>query len=97
MIADGDDSFGAQILANVVDGLPEQLNPPLSGTTPTERLAGAVVVMDICKHYFAYSCGTECGFPSVLLAGTLDDWRLLRRNTEALLRGRMNSSFGKNE
>jgi hypothetical protein len=93
VISEGDDSFGAQILAHVVEELPAQLNPPLSGTTPTERIAGAVTVMDICKHYFSYKVSTMCGFPSVVLSGSLDDWQLLRRNTEALLEDRCDPEF----
>ena len=34
-----------------------------------------------------------CGFPKVVLSGTLDDWQLLRRNTEALLEDRCDPEF----
>merc|ERR1719253_2365013 len=36
-----------------------------------------------------------CGFPSVLMEGTLDDWTLLRRNAELLIAGRCEQAFAK--
>merc|ERR1711862_890049 len=37
--------------------------------------------------------GTMCGFPSVIMEGSVDDWRLLRQNAERLIRNRCQKDF----
>lgn len=87
------DSFAAQIEANVIDGVFAQLNPGFSGTTAAEGIAGAVTVMNITQNYFSFKCSTCCGFPSVTLEGTLEDWELLRAHAEALMMERCTEEF----
>eukprot|EP00969_Alexandrium_andersonii_P155470 6874262-Alexandrium_andersonii.AAC.1 len=41
--------------------------------------------MDATKSFFSFACMTACGFPSVTLEGTADDWALLRANAEKLV------------
>eukprot|EP01052_Picozoa_sp_SAG31_P017613 SAG31_NODE_1213_length_9359_cov_4.298164_8_plen_100_part_00 len=74
-----------QIAANTVPGVAEALSPPFSATTVVEDIAQKIVVMDICKNYFGFKCGTLCGFPEITLEGSLEDWRLLREASERLL------------
>ena len=93
VVAGKGDSFLTQIGANVVDGVMTDLVPEFSGTTTDEAIAGAMTVMDICKNYFSYKCCTSCGFPSVVLEGSLEDWRMLRVNAESLISRRCEPKF----
>merc|ERR1712228_739700 len=81
---------------NVVEGLPAELSPAFSGTSAIEIIALKITVMDIAKVFFSYKCCTCCGFPSVIMEGTLQDWILLRQNAELLIRSRCERSFADN-
>jgi hypothetical protein len=81
------DSFANQIAKNLVAGASDVLNPSFTGaqTTPAERIAQQITIMDVCKSYFSYKCCTMCGFPSITLEGSPGDWALLRGQAEQLL------------
>jgi len=87
------DSFGAQIDANTVEGVAQDLLPAFSGTTSVEMLCAKVTVMDVCKSFFSYKCMTRCGFPTITLEGTEEDWVALRVNAESLLSKRCEQSW----
>lgn len=95
VVMGSDDAFLSQIAANVVPGVMADIAPAFTDTSAEENIAGAITVMDIAKHFFSFKCCTCCGFPSVTLEGTLDDWRTLRANAEALVRARCTSDFAK--
>jgi len=40
--------------------------------------------MDAVQHYFNYSMMCGCGFPSITLTGTLEDWEHVRKKAEGL-------------
>jgi len=42
--------------------------------------------MAMCKSFFDYNCATFCGFPTVTLLGTLEDWQHLRQAAELAIR-----------
>merc|ERR550514_946458 len=81
------DCFAAQITSHLVEGVAGVLSPTFTGalTTQTESIAQQMVVMDICKNYFTYKCSTMCGFPSITLEGSPQDWQLVRQHAEQLL------------
>jgi len=81
------DCFAAQIASNLLEGVSDVLSPSFTGaqTTAIENVAQKIVVMDICKNYFTYKCMTMCGFPSITLEGSAQDWQLLRQHAEQLL------------
>lgn len=89
------DSFSAQIDNHVVEGVSEALSPAFSDTTPEEHIAAKITVMDVCKSFFTYKCSTMCGFPSITMEGTIEDWRALRANAEALVTQRCTADFAK--
>merc|ERR1711900_116507 len=45
------------------------------------------------KSFFEYTMTTECGFPSVQLEGSLEDWVQLRENAKGLLENLCLSEF----
>jgi len=93
VINDPGDGFLAQIGKNVVEGVMQDLQPAFGGTTADERLASAITVMDATKSFFEFKVCTWCGFPSVTLEGSLDDWRALRAHAEALVMKRCSAEF----
>lgn len=72
------DCFESQIASLTVPGLSKDLTPDFSNTTTTENISIQVTVMDACKKFFSYKCMTRCGFPSITLEGTEQDWLNLR-------------------
>jgi hypothetical protein len=49
--------------------------------------------MDAMSEFFDYTIITKCGFPTVTLEGTQDDWVKLRTNAENLLKNRCTKDF----
>merc|ERR1711884_1023900 len=43
-------------------------------------------MMDAMQHFFRFSYAPRCGFPSVTLLGTVDDWQSVRRNAEEAIK-----------
>ena len=49
--------------------------------------------MDAMSEFFDYTIVTKCGFPSVTLEGTQDDWVKLKQNAQNLLNNRCSKDF----
>lgn len=59
------------------------LEPKFSTTTYVSHTAGCVSIMSAMKHYFEYRTSMfGCGFPSIIIEGTLEDWELIKQKTE---------------
>ena len=43
------------------------------------------VIMDTCKNFFTYTVSTRCGFPSITLEGTVEDWVGVREHCATLI------------
>lgn len=87
------DCFSVQIDKNTVQGLAQELSPAFSNTSAVENIALKITAMDITKSFFSFKCSTLCGFPSVIMEGVLEDWVLLRRNAELLIKNRCQRAF----
>ena len=87
------DDFLVQISKNLVTGLEQELLPAFSQVTPTENIAIKMTIMDACKKFFSFKCGTDCGFPSITLEGSEQDWLNLRENAEKLILNRCKKDF----
>jgi len=87
------DSFAAQIDQMVVAGVSENLYPHFTNSTRVETLAMKVTVMDMLQSYSKYKMQTMCGFPRIILEGSLEDWLSLRRNAEQLINARSQKEF----
>jgi hypothetical protein len=44
--------------------------------------------MDMLQHFFEYKMMSRCGFPSITLEGTSQDWHALRAKSEALIQAK---------
>jgi hypothetical protein len=70
----------------LVADLHSVLLPTFSTTSIVEKAAFEVTFMDALDSYFAYDVVISCGVPSITLAGTTQDWELIRKNAEELRR-----------
>jgi hypothetical protein len=85
-VIDGcDDSFSTQIDSNLQETMKGLMVPDFSDTTVEEEISLKVAIMDVCQHFFEYKVCTLCGFPSITLDGTRQDWELLCTSAEALI------------
>lgn len=55
-----------------------------STTTPIDRLSSEVTLMGAMKHYFEYKVTLCCGFPSIRIEGTPNDWENIRDRVDDL-------------
>lgn len=80
------DEFGDLLKKHVKPAPQKVFGKRFSTTTRSEELCGHLTAMAMCKHFFDFRCMTMCGFPTVTLLGTLDDWKELRSEGEAAIR-----------
>jgi len=57
-----------------------------STTARGEQLCSSLSAMAMSKRFFDYKCSTYCGFPTVTLLGSLEDWQQLRQAAEFAIR-----------
>lgn len=81
----GIDGWVKQIDEKVKPDAVERLHAQFSSTTRETHLTAKVMIMDVLKSYFDYGMMTRCGFPSITLEGTQEDWQLLVKKTDKLL------------
>lgn len=85
--------------ANEKDGFLKQINakikkdpeagvfvPEFASTSAHEKNVLAVQVMTALQTYFEYVFTTKCGFLEIIMEGDLEEWKLLRKNTEDLVK-----------
>jgi hypothetical protein len=53
-------------------------------TTPTDKAAFEVTLMDAMSNYFEYEATTACGIPQIYLEGSLSDWQKIKENIQKL-------------
>ena len=75
--------FVEKVAENTGKQLTDTLEPKFSTTTPTSHTAGCVSIMSAMKYYFEYEVDMEaCGFPTITIEGTLEDWELIKQKVE---------------
>jgi hypothetical protein len=79
------DEFVEKISEHTGKELTDTLEPKFTTTTPVSHTAGMVSIMSAMKHYFDYRViMCVCGFPSITIEGTLEDWELIKKKIEGL-------------
>ncbi|MFF5228407.1 DUF4419 domain-containing protein [Dactylosporangium sp. NPDC000521] len=78
------DQFAGLLAKEIEDA--ELFECDFSTSTPVERTAGRVVLLDAYSPYFSLWLLTVCGIPSVTLTGTVEDWRRIRGRVDELPR-----------
>jgi len=77
--------FSKQIERHTKGEVAKTIAADFSTTTPVERIASQITLMESMKSYFNYLADRiGCGIPSVTLQGTPDDWRAVLSKTQKL-------------
>ena len=77
--------FSKQIELHTKGEVAKTIAADFSTTTPVERIASQITLMESMKSYFNYlAVRIGCGIPSVTLQGTPDDWRAVLSKTQKL-------------
>jgi len=77
--------FTKQMEQHITPGLVNLLTSNFSTTTPVERIASQITIMDTFEPYFEYLTGRiVCGIPVITLKGTTKDWQSIYDRTKKL-------------
>jgi len=87
--------FSSEIKKRTVGGVSDLVIQQFSSTQPEETLSFQATLMGICKNYFEYTVKTRCGFPSITLEGTVDDWVKLKNASAKLINDKTLPVFSK--
>jgi len=79
------DTFAAQIGRYTQGDIAKTITADFSTTSPVERVASQITLMESVKSYFEYIVYyIACGIPSITLKGTPADWRRVLEKTKQL-------------
>ena len=79
------DGFAKKIDANTKNDVAKLITADFSTTGTVERLASEIVLMETTKSFFEFIIMyAGCGFPSVTLTGTVEDWQAIVDKTARL-------------
>lgn len=77
--------FTAQIDSYTKHDIAKTITADFTTTTPAERIASQITLMESVKEYFTYTIErSACGIPSIAITGTPDDWRQVMAKTKKL-------------
>lgn len=77
--------FSDQISKNVSNDLVETLTCNFSTTTPVEKIASEITIMEATKSYFEFvMIMVACGIPEITLEGTTEDWEKVLNKAKGL-------------
>lgn len=78
-------AFEYQVAQNTKHNIVELLTPKFSTTTPAQRIASTITLMEAVEPYFDYvTVRIICGIPDITLLGTPDDWQQILDKTKQL-------------
>ena len=79
------DGFAEEIDANTKNDVARLITADFSTTGTIERMASEIVLMETTKFFFEFIIMyAGCGFPSITLTGTVEDWQAIADKTERL-------------
>jgi len=78
--------FSDQIADRIGEATRAALVCDFSTTTPAERAASEIVLMDSLQSYYSFFAMTSCGIPEISLEGSKGDWERVREKIK-LFRG----------
>lgn len=81
----------AQIGDHTGKELMDVLTSDFSTSTPVEKIASEITIMEAMKPYFEYVViGMVCGIPEITLKGTTEDWQKVYNKTRYLSKYNLN-------
>ncbi|MCQ2069173.1 MAG: DUF4419 domain-containing protein [Bacteroidaceae bacterium] len=79
------DGFAQQIDSNTKNDVAKLITADFSTTGTIERMASEIVLMETTKSFFEFIIMyVGCGFPSITLTGTVEDWQSIVDKTARL-------------
>ena len=79
------DVFASQIDRYTKDGIAQTITADFTTTSPVERIASQITLMESVKSYFEYNViFVACGIPTITLKGTPADWQRVLDKTRQL-------------
>ena len=77
--------FAAEIAKYTKEDIAQTLTADFTTTTPAERVASQITLMESVKTYFQYRVMyASCGIPRITLRGTPEDWQKVLEKTRKL-------------
>jgi len=76
--------FTKQVAAYTGSEFINVLTADFTTTTPVEKMASEITIMETMKPYFDYTITTLCGIPEITLQGTTEDWQKILEKTKQL-------------
>ena len=84
--------FASEISKNTKGDIAQTITADFTTTSPIERVASQITLMESVKTYFEYiAMRLSCGIPSITLKGTPEDWQQVLDKTRKL------EAYGMNE
>ena len=79
------EKFSVAIAENTKGDIAQLMTSDFTTTSPTERIASQITLMESLKSYFHYIAGRlACGIPNITLKGTPADWRKVAEKVQGL-------------
>jgi len=88
------DEFSMTIKKLAGEELYNQIIQNFSTTGLVEKTAFGITLMDCASSYFDYGLTTMCGFPSIALEGTVEDWQSIYDNASQMKQYGLNWWWG---
>lgn len=90
VISGCEDSFYQQIIDNLDDSLSDLFSKQYFSEEHDDlsQICASVSIMDICQEFFTYVVATKCGFRSIIMEGTVEDYVTLRNVCEKIVKER---------
>jgi hypothetical protein len=86
--------FDGQIAANTIPDTQALFSmEDFSCATSLDKVAGNVLLMDVCQQFFEYKVYTRCGIPYFIMEGSVEDWQALREKAEQVIRRKTKPDF----
>ncbi len=77
-------AFSDSIKNYVGDDFTKLIVSNFTTTTPTDKAAFEITLMDAMSNYFEYEVTTKCGIPQIYIEGSLSDWEKIKQNIQKL-------------
>ena len=78
------DELCAKVAEHIGQETSDLLLPSFSTTTPVDRAAAQIALLEALREYFSYGVNTLCGIPRVILEGTVADWEAIASRAAGL-------------
>jgi hypothetical protein len=86
MVPEMVEKFREKVGELATDGAKDCFSMNFSTSSHTDDTVAAITLMDATQSFFRFSYAPMCGFPSITLLGTVEDWRAMKRQAEEAIK-----------